>query len=119
MSPLRNMPTPAVGMAPDLESQPQNLPMLHVVIMAGGAGTRFWPESRAARPKQLLPLAGLRSMLQMTVDRLGDLASRDKLWILTNSAIVDAVHSQLPDVPTKQIVGEPCKRDTAPCIGLA
>ncbi|HEY2882927.1 MAG TPA: sugar phosphate nucleotidyltransferase, partial [Pirellulales bacterium] len=47
--------------------------MLHIVIMAGGAGTRFWPESRAARPKQLLPLAGERTMLQMTVDRLGSL----------------------------------------------
>ena len=52
--------------------------MLHFVIMAGGAGTRFWPESRAARPKQFLPLAGERTMLQMTLDRLGPLASRAK-----------------------------------------
>jgi mannose-1-phosphate guanylyltransferase len=93
--------------------------MLHIVIMAGGSGTRFWPESRAARPKQLLPLAGPQSMLQMTVDRLGDLAPAERLWILTGVALADAVGEQLPRVAADHIVGEPCKRDTAPCIGLA
>ncbi len=93
--------------------------MLHIVIMAGGAGTRFWPESRAARPKQLLPLAGPRTMLQMTGDRLGDVAATKDVWILTGSAIVDAVRAQIPQVPADHIMGEPCKRDTAPCIGLA
>ena len=68
--------------------------MLHFVIMAGGAGTRFWPESRAARPKQLLPLAGTRTMLQMTVDRLGDLAAAKNVWILTGAGIVDAVRTR-------------------------
>ncbi len=93
--------------------------MLHFVIMAGGAGTRFWPESRAARPKQLLALAGPRTMLQMTVDRLGILASAEHTWILTGAAIADAVRKQLPQLPTNHVMGEPCKRDTAPCIGLA
>ncbi|HZZ28340.1 MAG TPA: mannose-1-phosphate guanylyltransferase [Pirellulales bacterium] len=93
--------------------------MLHIVIMAGGAGTRFWPESRAARPKQLLPLAGERTMLQMAVDRLGTLAVAKQLWILTGAALVDAVKKQLPQLPPDHILGEPCKRDTAPCIGLA
>ena len=93
--------------------------MLHIVIMAGGAGTRFWPESRMARPKQLLPLAGQRSMLQMTVDRLGDLADPKNVYILTATALTDAVAAQLPQLPRQQILGEPCKRDTAPCIGLA
>jgi mannose-1-phosphate guanylyltransferase len=93
--------------------------MLHIVIMAGGAGTRFWPESRVARPKQLLPLAGPRSMLQMTVDRLGDLAGKQNLWLLTAEKLVNAVTEQLPTVPKSQIIGEPCKRDTAPAIGLA
>lgn len=93
--------------------------MIHLVIMAGGAGTRFWPESRLARPKQLLPLAGPRSMLQMTVDRLGDLASEANLWILTAEKLVDAVAEQLPSVPRSHLIGEPCKRDTAPAIGLA
>ena len=93
--------------------------MLHFVIMAGGAGTRFWPESRLARPKQLLPLASQRSMLQMTVDRLGDLAQPQNTYILTAVALTEAVAKQLPDLPRQQILGEPCKRDTAPCIGLA
>src|SRR5215467_13017130 len=93
--------------------------MLHIVVMAGGAGTRFWPESRAARPKQLLPLAGQRTMLQMAVDRLGTLATADNLWILTGAALVEPVKKQLPKVPAKHVIGEPCKRDTAPCIGLA
>ncbi len=93
--------------------------MLHFVIMAGGAGTRFWPESRLARPKQLLPLASDRSMLQMTVDRLGDLAQPQNTYILTAAALTDAVAQQLPELPRQQILGEPCKRDTAPCIGLA
>lgn len=93
--------------------------MLHFVIMAGGAGTRFWPESRAARPKQLLRLAGERSMLQMTVDRLGSLVNPQNVLVLTASALVEAVAEQLPQVPRERILGEPCKRDTAPCIGLA
>jgi mannose-1-phosphate guanylyltransferase len=93
--------------------------MLHIVVMAGGAGTRFWPESRAARPKQLLLLAGKRSMLQMAVDRLGPLGSAENLWILTSAALTKAAHAQLPQLPADHIIGEPCKRDTAPCIGLA
>ena len=73
--------------------------MLHFVIMAGGAGTRFWPESRAARPKQFLTLAGERTMLQMTLDRLGPLASEQNVWVLTAAPLVDAVAKQLPQVP--------------------
>ncbi|HEY2759105.1 MAG TPA: sugar phosphate nucleotidyltransferase [Pirellulales bacterium] len=93
--------------------------MLHFVIMAGGTGTRFWPKSRLAQPKQLLPLASDRSMLQMTVDRLGDLAQPQNTFILTAAVWTEAVAKQLPDLPRQQILGEPCKRDTAPCIGLA
>ncbi len=93
--------------------------MLHIVIMAGGAGTRFWPESRIARPKQLLALAGQRTMLEMTMDRLGTVAEQKNVWILTAAAIVDAVRTQVPQLPADHIIGEPCKRDTAPCIGLA
>jgi mannose-1-phosphate guanylyltransferase len=93
--------------------------MLYIVIMAGGAGTRFWPESRIARPKQLLPLAGERTMLEMTMDRLGTVAEQKNVWILTAAAIMDAVRAQVPKLPADHIIGEPCKRDTAPCIGLA
>lgn len=93
--------------------------MLHAIIMAGGSGTRFWPESRRDRPKQLLRLSGDRTMIQSTVDRLGDLAGDDRTLIVTNERLVDAVAEQLPRVPAKNIVGEPAKRDTAPCVGLA
>lgn len=93
--------------------------MLHAVIMAGGSGTRFWPESRADRPKQLLPLAGERSLLEETVDRLASLVSPERMIIATAARLASAVHEQLPQLPAAAILGEPCKRDTAPCIGLA
>jgi mannose-1-phosphate guanylyltransferase len=93
--------------------------MLHAVILAGGTGTRFWPLSRAARPKQLLDLVGGRTMIQATIDRLGDLAALDRTWIITNRSLVQPMLSQLPQLDTKKIIGEPCKRDTAPAIGLA
>jgi mannose-1-phosphate guanylyltransferase len=93
--------------------------MLHAVIMAGGTGTRFWPLSRAARPKQLLDLAGGRTMIQATVERLGELVAPDRTWIITNRSLVEPIAMQLPQVVRQKIVGEPCKRDTAPAIGLA
>lgn len=93
--------------------------MLHAVIMAGGAGTRFWPASRADQPKQLLRLVGERTMIQSTVDRLGDIVPPDRVLVVTNRRLVAPIRSQLPEIPTAQILGEPCKRDTAPCIGLA
>ncbi|TWT80023.1 Mannose-1-phosphate guanylyltransferase [Planctomycetes bacterium CA13] len=93
--------------------------MLHAVIMAGGSGTRFWPASRTLRPKQLLTLHGKRSMIQSTIDRLGDLVPPSRQMIVTNKVLVDAIAEQLPALPKQNIVGEPCKRDTAPCVGLA
>jgi mannose-1-phosphate guanylyltransferase len=93
--------------------------MLYAVIMAGGAGTRFWPESRALRPKQLLNLVGGRTMIQSTVDRLAGLIPPERVLIVTNARLVEALGVQLPELPAGSILGEPCKRDTAPCIGLA
>lgn len=93
--------------------------MLHAVIMAGGSGTRFWPASRKSVPKQLLKLTGDRTMLQSTADRLGDLVSTERRMVVTNRSLVAAAREQLPDLSTEAIVGEPCKRDTAPCVGLA
>jgi len=93
--------------------------MLHAIIMAGGSGTRFWPVSRGARPKQVLDLAGSRTMIQATVDRLGNLTSADRTLVVTNRRLVDEICRQLPDLPASSVIGEPCKRDTAPCIGLA
>jgi mannose-1-phosphate guanylyltransferase len=93
--------------------------MLHAIIMAGGSGTRFWPESRDLRPKQLLCFAGERSMIQATVDRLEGLVPPERVLIATNAKLAEIVAGQLPELPAESILGEPCKRDTAPCIGLA
>ncbi len=93
--------------------------MLHAVIMAGGAGTRFWPESRAALPKQLLSLVGGRTMIQSTVDRLAGSIPPERVLVVTNARLVETLQAQLPELPADSILGEPCKRDTAPCIGLA
>jgi mannose-1-phosphate guanylyltransferase len=95
------------------------MPMLYALIMAGGAGTRFWPASRAARPKQLLDLTGDRTMIQATVDRLAGLVPSERIMILTGRPLVAAIAEQLPQVPRAAILGEPCRRDTAPCVGLA
>ena len=93
--------------------------MLYATIMAGGAGTRFWPASRKTNPKQLLKLVGDRSMLQSTVDRLNGLCSPEQVLVVTNKILVDPIAEQLPNVPRELIIGEPAKRDTAPCVGLA
>jgi mannose-1-phosphate guanylyltransferase len=93
--------------------------MLHAIVMAGGSGTRFWPASRAALPKQLLPLAGATTLLEDTVERLDGLVPPDRVMVVTAGRLLDAVRRQLPQVPEAGLVGEPCKRDTAPCIGLA
>jgi mannose-1-phosphate guanylyltransferase len=93
--------------------------MLHAVIMAGGAGTRFWPASRAGMPKQLLALVGKQSMLRQTVDRLGDLVKPEQTLIVTNERLIPTIQEQIPELPESSLVGEPCKRDTAACIGLA
>lgn len=93
--------------------------MLHAVIMAGGSGTRFWPQSTEARPKQFLNIFGERTMLQDTVDRITPLVSADRVWVITNDKYVDLVQEQLPDVPANNIVGEPVGKNTAPCVAAA
>lgn len=93
--------------------------MLHAIVMAGGSGTRFWPASRAALPKQLLPLAGERTLLEDTVARLEGLVPPERVLVVTSARLLDGARRQLPQVPEAGLVGEPCKRDTAPCIGLA
>jgi len=91
--------------------------MLHAVIMAGGSGTRFWPASRREQPKQLLDIAGDRTMIQDTVHRLGEVVPPERVLIVTNQRLVAPIQEQLPELPAESIIGEPCKRDTAPCIG--
>lgn len=93
--------------------------MLHAVIMAGGSGTRFWPASTRKLPKQLLKLYGDRTMIQSTFDRLGNAVRPEDVLVVTNRVLVEETRAQLEQVPAAQIVGEPAKRDTAPCVGLA
>lgn len=93
--------------------------MLHAVIMAGGSGTRFWPRSTEAHPKQFLTIFGERTMLQTTVDRIGKLIPSENVWVITNNRYVDLVQQQLPDVPAGNIVGEAVAKNTAPCVALA
>ena len=87
------------------------------VVMAGGRGTRFWPLSRAARPKQLLPLAGGRSLLRDTCDRLLPLVG-DRLLVVTNAAQAAATAAQLPELSADRIIAEPVGRNTAACAAL-
>ncbi len=93
--------------------------MLHAVVMAGGSGTRFWPKSRRSRPKQLLRLHGDATMLQQTVRRIESLVGPDRTYIITGADQAEATKAQLPNLPKGHVVGEPCPRDTAACVGLA
>jgi mannose-1-phosphate guanylyltransferase len=92
---------------------------LHVVLLAGGSGTRFWPLSRVKRPKQFLPLAGDRSLLSSTWDRARKLAPVDRLWIVAPRALTAAVRREIPALRRDRLVVEPSPRDTAPAIALA
>jgi mannose-1-phosphate guanylyltransferase len=89
------------------------------LILAGGRGTRFWPQSRRSRAKQVLNISGERSMIQATVDRLAPILPADHIWILTNEHLREEIIRQLPEVPANQIIAEPEQRNTAPAIGLA
>jgi mannose-1-phosphate guanylyltransferase len=92
--------------------------MLHALIMAGGGGTRFWPRSRQKRPKQFLALAGERTLLQMGLDRIESQVPPERTWVITAGVHREEVLRQLPGVPAERVIGEPCGRDTAACIGL-
>lgn len=89
----------------------------HLVIMAGGVGSRFWPMSTESRPKQFIDMLGTgRSLLQMTLDRFGDICPKENVWVVTNRAYADIVREQLPELPEGNVLLEPCRRNTAPCI---
>lgn len=93
--------------------------MLHAVIMAGGVGTRFWPQSRRQLPKQFLRMLGNETLIQQASSRCQPAILPERTWIVTGSAYAVETARQLPDVPAEQILVEPCGRNTAPCIGLA
>lgn len=92
----------------------------HVVIMAGGIGSRFWPLSTPEYPKQFIDILGVgRSLIQLTYDRFSGIAPAQNIWVVTNAKYVDIVRRQLPDIPTENILAEPAARNTAPCIAWA
>ena len=92
----------------------------YCVIMAGGVGSRFWPFSREGKPKQFLDFFGTgRSLLQMTVDRFRPLIPIENVFIVTNVAYKDLILEQVPDLSEGQILCEPARRNTAPCIAYA
>ena len=93
--------------------------MLHAVIMAGGSGTRFWPQSRRALPKQFLRFSNERTLLQETVERCRSFIPLERTWIVTGYAYSAETARQLPDLRERNVLIEPCGRNTAPCIGLA
>jgi mannose-1-phosphate guanylyltransferase len=92
--------------------------MLHALIMAGGGGTRFWPRSRQRRPKQFLMLTGDRALLQQAFDRIEAQVPSENVWVITSAAHREETARQLPELAGDHIIGEPCGRDTAACIGL-
>ena len=92
----------------------------HVVIMAGGIGSRFWPMSTPAMPKQFIDVMGCgKTLIQMTADRFLPICKSENIWVVTSAAYVDIVRQQLPFVPESNILAEPCARNTAPCIAYA
>ena len=121
----------------------KNKPQLWAVIMAGGSGTRFWPESRSGRPKQFLPPGGGApggkktgksrvkkggkpgakpgedSLLAQSAARLGGLVAPERILVIGSAAHRRLIHETLPEVPRRNIVLEPEGRNTAPCLGLA
>jgi len=89
----------------------------YAVIMAGGVGSRFWPESTERKPKQFLDLTGSgRSLLQQTYERVRRLIPPENIYVLTNARYARQVAEQLPELPSGQIVAEPAMRNTAPAI---
>lgn len=89
----------------------------HVVIMAGGVGSRFWPMSTPGYPKQFVDVFGTgRTFIQMTFDRFKGIVLPENVWVVTSEKYASIVKEQLPEVPESNILLEPCRRNTAPCI---
>lgn len=91
----------------------------YAVILAGGSGERFWPLSTKARPKQFISLFGGRPLLSLAVERLQGLIPADRIFIITAERLVEDTAAAAWNVPRANIIGEPCKRDTAPAIAVA
>ncbi len=91
--------------------------MNHLVIMAGGVGSRFWPMSTPEKPKQFIDVLGVgRTLIQLTVDRFSEVCDVRNVWVVTSEHYRDLVREQLPQIPESNILLEPCMRNTAPCV---
>lgn len=91
--------------------------MNHLVIMAGGVGSRFWPMSTPEKPKQFIDVLGVgRTLIQLTVDRFSEVCDVRNVWVVTSEHYRDLVRKQLPQIPESNILLEPCMRNTAPCV---
>ena len=89
----------------------------HLIIMAGGVGSRFWPMSTPEKPKQFIDVLGTgKSLIQLTVERFNTVIPIENVWIVTSEKYKNIVKEQLPEIPENQILLEPCMRNTAPCI---
>jgi mannose-1-phosphate guanylyltransferase len=93
--------------------------MLHVVIMAGGKGTRFWPLSRSGLAKQYLNVIGKKTLIELTIERLSPLVKPENIWIVTNKSQKKYIKQFAKEIPSKNILYEPVGKNTAPCIGWA
>jgi mannose-1-phosphate guanylyltransferase len=95
-------------------------PDRHAVIMAGGVGSRFWPMSRLAKPKQFLDILGTgETLIQATFRRLLPMFRTENIWVVTNQDYLELVKLQLPEIPHTNILLEPDRKNTAPCLALA
>ena len=89
----------------------------HLVIMAGGVGSRFWPMSTSDFPKQFIDVIGCgRTLIQLTYDRFKGICLPENVWVVTSEKYADEVKRQLPEIADDHILREPCRRNTAPCI---
>lgn len=92
---------------------------MYHVILAGGSGTRFWPYSRKTKPKQMLKILGNQSMISLTIDRILEFSSIDKIYIVASKSLCKLIYKEIPDIPQNNLIVEPEGRNTAPAIGLA
>src|SRR6478672_4538215 len=98
---------------------PKNNPDTYVAIMAGGIGSRFWPLSRVNHPKQFLDILGTgRTLIQQTFDRFASLVPVENIFVVTANEYIDITKEQLPGLPPENILGEPFRKNTAPCIAF-
>src|SRR5690606_24957270 len=92
---------------------------LYTLIMAGGSGTRFWPRSKIAKPKQYLNIFGEDSLLQSTIKRFSTFTETDNIYIVSGKSQAEVLEEQAPMLPKENLIYEPVGKNTLPCIGLA